>query len=378
MEVDYLTDLGGPLAIGQNPFAWIRSNPNDSSAPFHMRTTVEDWVTQVRAPYLLGPTEHLHNPDEPNTPEHPHHQDGVEVHLDLGVAPLNALDEARFGDWPSASSRGVVEDWILEFEGSFSGAISIEINGHWRTLTATNMLSDEVAASIGILVLGIAADEGEDVTVKDFYAGDGGGETASLKIATTQAGEHFTRDILPFVAPTAEVRVLGEADWSLRDHRFDTLNSDATRRGISRYAVVVGLGGGGRAQNAAFITGIAPLASFAHELGHTVGISHKGHAQWENVATDCIPHYDSLMRYSKNGGTFLATDSPVSLNAARTEETATFGWSFNYNTFTQSRGTTAPASSTPGTALTSWWLRKTTARSGAKQPRGSWRPEGRR
>ena len=30
------------------------------------------------------------------------------------------------------------------------------------------------------------------------------------------------------------------------------------------------------------------------------------------------------------------------------------------------RGTTAPASSTPGTALTSWWLRKTTARSGAK------------
>ena len=42
------------------------------------------------------------------------------------------------------------------------------------------------------------------------------------------------------------------------------------------------------------------------------------------------------------------------------------------------RGTTAPASSTPGTALTSWWLRKTTARSGAKQPRGSWRPEGRR
>ena len=39
---------------------------------------------------------------------------------------------------------------------------------------------------------------------------------------------------------------------------------------------------------------------------------------------------------------------------------------------------TAPASSTPGTALTSWWLRKTTARSGARQPRGSWRPEGRR
>ena len=42
------------------------------------------------------------------------------------------------------------------------------------------------------------------------------------------------------------------------------------------------------------------------------------------------------------------------------------------------RGTTAPASSTHGIALTSWWLRKTTARSGAKQRLGSWRPEGRR
>ena len=44
-------------------------------------------------------------------------------------------------------------------------------------------------------------------------------------------------------------------------------------------------------------------------------------------------------------------------------------WSFAQ----RGRGTTAtaPASSTPGTVWMSWWLRKTTARSGAGQPRGS-------
>jgi len=116
VEVDHLAEPDGhwnssTCLAGEDPFQCLRDDPGvDFFGAYNhdgALDTVEGWVDAIRTPFLLGSATALKNPDGSN---------GLAVHLDIGVPPLedSLEDEAYFGDYGSPSSRRVVEDWYVE------------------------------------------------------------------------------------------------------------------------------------------------------------------------------------------------------------------------------------------------------------------------
>jgi len=128
VEFDYLTTLGAPLAVGQNPFAWIRANPGQPIGAF--AGTVESWFDQVQAPYLAGPAAHVRNPDGTG---------GIRLHFDLGVPPLDPYAEGNFGEWPSASVQALVPDYVIACTAAISGSVTLQLNNSQFTFSADGL-----------------------------------------------------------------------------------------------------------------------------------------------------------------------------------------------------------------------------------------------
>lgn len=316
LEVDYLTGIGGLLGTDTNPFQWMRDNPTSSIDGWV--GPPEDWFAVAQAPYASGPNSHLHNPDS---------TDGVALHLDIGVAPLYASNESKFGAWSTGASRALVPDMVVRGLAPVTGDITVKINSWEVTFDGTGWTGAQLAALIG-LAIGLS---GEPVSIKSFT--DHGDDTATLVVESTVPGQHFTRSISVPAGFGESIKLPRESNGSIRNHYVNDPNQvDVVRIGRVRYAVVTNIGGGGQASAGRFVSGLSHGA-FVHELGHTVGIQHWGHNQWGTTGPDCLPHYQSLMRYGGGPYQFSSTDAVDNLNPAKTFETDTFGATYDHSIF---------------------------------------------
>lgn len=330
VEMDWLTTFGGVVTSGESPFQWIRDHPTGDIGPW--KGTLEAWVNTARAPFLQAPITHAKNPDGST---------GIEVHFDLGVAPLAASDEAKFGAWSNGSARAVAPDWVVVVASTITGYVGVTINGESRSFDATSLAPEWIAWGIGYQ----AVMTGEPIEFKSLDV-DGSG-VATLVLGADTAGVGFTRSLSVPAGFEGAVTLYSESSSSLNDHYTDdAAQMDAVRRGRMRYAILTEADGGGQAGGASFVSALAHGASM-HELGHSVGLQHYGHCKWHSSATPCVapeaaclPHYFSLMSYGYFGHFtvpttlgFSTTDAGLSVNPAETVETDTFGSSFDHSVF---------------------------------------------
>ncbi len=312
LEVDYLTTVGGVVPVGQNPFLWIRNNPTSRIGSW--TGSLESWINTVRAPFLDAPNSHVHNPDG---------TDGVELHLDVGVAPLTPSDERKFGKWNSGSSGALVPDFISVFKAAISGNVTVTINGAFRSFDATGLTPEEIALNVAI---GALLTNEPVAFVSLTTASDG---TATLVMESENPGIHFSRSISVPPGYDDALELPAENDESYRSHyNNDPGQVDAVRRGRFRYAVITGVSDAGQARGPRYVSGLIHT-SFVHELGHTLGLDHSGPPAWGNPGANCMPHYQSVMRYADQHLEFSSTDSGLSLNPAATPETDSFGGPFD-------------------------------------------------
>ena len=323
VEVDFVNRLepGAPVPLpsGTNPFQWIRNNPGADPDAFY-NGTLEDWMNEVRAPFLAGPTAHLQNPDG---------QPGVAVHFDIGVPPIALPTESQFGNYGASSSNAVEPDWSFMLNAGITGSVRVTINGvQSPSQVVTGAGPTQMAGVINNLISSL----GQPVTWRSTTTDPATGRLV-VRYRSTTPGTPFTASIevpVGFEASITEARPIS----SLIPYQQDAGQISSIRRGRFRYAVVTGTGGGGQASGLTFVTGMAPVFSVAHELGHTVGIEHWGHSQWLNgVGNDCMPHYFSLMGYGIPLAQFSSNTAALPLNPSSVREDQPLGLSFPYPTF---------------------------------------------
>lgn len=318
LQVDYLTGIGYPLGTSTtNPFQWIRDNPSGYIGSWS--GSLEAWADHAQEPFSAGPASQLHQA-----------VDGVSLHLDVGVAPLDAADEALFGDWStSRESRAIVPDFVVDLLEPITGDVTVTINGVNATFTATGLTPPYIGIALAFAILST----GEPVSIKSYT--DNGDNTARLVFESTNKGVHFTRGISVPAGYAASVNITPESSESLRNHYSESDQVDSVRVGRIRYAVVTGTGGGGQAGGPAFSAGLAHGA-FVHELGHTLGLEHWGNNAWQTAGSDCFPQYKSLMRYGIPDYRFSDVSGVDSINPAEAVEYQPFGASWGYSYFSGS------------------------------------------
>jgi hypothetical protein len=320
LEVDWLTSLGAPLSPGESPFEWIRQHP---TSPIGSWTgTLEDWVDKAREPYLAAPAAHVKNPDEDS--------DGIEVHFDLGVQPLLASDESKFGAWSAGSPHALAADFVVKVSALVAGDVNVSINGVDRTFDATGLPPEWIAWGIGYNALLT----GEPIEFKSLAVDPNSG-LATLVLASDTHGLHFEADVDAAAGFETSLTTSRESDNSLyQRYNSDPGQFDIIRRGRVRLAMVTDLGGGGQTSGPRYVSGLN-YAALMHELGHSLGLQHWGHDDWGNKEVACIPHYFSLMNYalSYTHYAFNATDDGLPINPAETVETETFGSDFDHSVY---------------------------------------------
>lgn len=273
------------------PFAHRRAYPNH---PLWGGETLEQWVDVLRSKFLAAPASHIKNPDG---------SDGIELHLDLGVAPLNPADERKFGAWPTGSVRAVAFGHEFNVLGPINGLVWIEFDTPSGVTTgsfnATGLTPQSIALSVAILINWLDTDDVYDLT----------------HLSDTRAT--FTPvDRTVFAAVRTgglDPSSMNLAQWRQAIEHQDVVNTDGAvfdpvRRNRVRWGVV-GPGGGGNADKRSLEVGLNAL-DVVHEMGHTMGLDHWGHDAWSGLQTNCAPTYYSLMSYAKFPFAFSAGGVP--------------------------------------------------------------------
>lgn len=307
VEVDHIADLGPPNAFGENPFQRMRLN-NES---------VEDWVDEVLNVFVPTTDQnHLKNPRGGAAPD----TRSLRVHLDLGVAPLVAADEWKFGDYGGASRRSLEREVWIHVTGPVDW-FAIEINGGTALGgVATGLSLYETAVLFRNVALQMDAPDGPFTVRPLFTLPNVPGYFIALK--QTTVGVPFEVELL--FAGASGAAVIPENLESIRSHyELDYTQVDAIRRGKFRYAVIH-LPNEGQASGARFISQLASR-TFAHEFGHTLGMEHWGHDAWGASGIECIPHYLGLMRYGDDIYLRLNELDNVTFNPAQAFEFSPFG-----------------------------------------------------
>lgn len=341
VEVDHLHDLrqdtiypplSPGLPLGMNPFQWMQDNPGLPLGNWQAGSkgwsvgTLNEWVGHFTGLFAVGPVSHVRNPDQ---------QPGVAVHFDLGVQPTVDSDEAVYGDYGPGSVRAVVEDFVIRVFGGFDGEVQIVLNGFGATVNVSGLNPEQTCAAIALTALGLIIDNNLPVTLKAETCASAG--SRRIWLATQDEALYFTRDLLVSAEGAGVVAIERETASQHYEHKGLGEIRAASRRGLVRYAVLTEVvGGDGKGQSSAdgMVSNINPH-TFAHELGHTCGLSHWGHDDWGTKGLDCIPQYDSIMNYTI-GDAFSDSSAPLTLDPSATAELETLGATYDYTRFATS------------------------------------------
>lgn len=265
VEVDY------EARLGSNPFA-------DRQAA----GTLDSWIADITGPFLVGPAAELDNPDG---------VDGVAIHLDLGVDPINPLHEVTYGDY-SSSSRVVPYGFTIEIDSMLAGGVELTVDGTLNVLRVYEYFREDaavaLAAEINALNIGLVATAFSDE------------DTSEVAIRPVNPANVVEMSAEVVAGTWGSITGWHDRRGRRRKRRFDPTFFHPNRLGKMRYAVIDTLDGGGQANGAAYAGGLSP-ATFTHEFGHTLGLTHAGHSQWGTQGMNCLPHYDSLMNYAFSG-----------------------------------------------------------------------------
>lgn len=295
------------LPPNTNPFQALRNA--DPAQP-------EQWVADIQTAYTtpIAAASHLKNPNQvAGQPT------SIRVHLDLGVAPTNPLNEASFGIFGGASSRIYQPDLEIFVSRPVTGNVRVQVNGvssSW--FSATGFSTTELAALIGFAALGVSSAISVPALSTDPLT-----DVAKLTVATSTVGVAFTMSIEVPAGEEDAVRSAFVEESAWIDYDSTPAQFDEVRRGLFRYARVFTMNHGGSAWRASLRSGMT-VSGFRHELGHTMDLEHYGHPNWGNAGPNCVPHYRSLMSYINGVNTFSATEAANQLNPNATREQNTF------------------------------------------------------
>jgi len=361
VEVDHKADIPafGGMAAGQDPFKFMRNNPgthgffgdynNDGHA-----NTLEGWVDSVRAPFLLAPAVEVGNPD--GLP-------GINVHLDVGVTPLNRFDEAKFGDYGSTSSRRHVSDWYVELKEKPDGRgplgdlwVLVYLDGVYvgYAYVLGSPTSETACQYMNRLAIAITFRPWLGVILRESVCNGVSppteGWASRMRLRAADGSTTFELQFISTNTADLAARLTEGREGSDQLPPDDAYNArtvgryhyapeqfDEARRYKFRYAIIGGEDGG----NTVFEGLEVGLLDrqFIHEFGHSVGLAHWGRSEWSpgnNVRdAECLPQYRSTMSYAYNNASSanhtmfpprFASEETLKFNPARPREmTGPFG-----------------------------------------------------
>jgi hypothetical protein len=312
LELDWLAEYSSAVGA-EGPFAHRRANPNHGN---YGGVTLEQWVDTIRSKFLAGPADQVKNPDASS---------GIELHMDLGVAPLNPLDERKFGAWPTSASRVVAFGQDVMVTGPVNGTLGAQVGSNFVSVDVVNL--SPATATLVIAHLVDLADTGAAYVVEPL---DGN----RIKITPSSYATHEQLNIFVF-GPTG-VNVVRSRAPSPTDELYynNTSVFDSHRRRRVRYGILAS-GSGGGAGDLAFASGDLDI-DWVHELGHTLGIAHWGHDTWGGVRAQCPPTRLSLMSYAKTPFAFSSVATMSEHLPANVNEVMPLGASANHSPYLQS------------------------------------------
>ncbi len=233
--------------------------------------------------------------------ENPDGLDGIQVHMDIGVDPPATFPpgyEAVFGDWTD-SERFVwtpVGLTVEEPDGLLILIIDDDDGQHWISVVNSGQDTTVLAQALWDAMQNHTTFQTNQYTLVNDAA------NSRIVITPNADRQRFGTTIVTNVngSLTSSLEDYGASDLALAV-RASSDTFSPLRELYFRNAVVTT--GGGQADGASFISGGDSFGSmgdgerrtFAHELGHTVGLRHWGVDDWG--VSDCKPHYNSIMNY---------------------------------------------------------------------------------
>lgn len=321
------TDRDG-LTDAEELLGFSPSNPNDGADlsfpswgadPRHKDAFVEFDVAEAVNPFIaigavfadLAAQSLAEGPSDPNGLDilrNPDGEDGIALHLDLGVAPVDAL-ETRWGDYPSNSARFTPDGKFWTVHSDTAQYMLVRIRNGQVVYTPDDCTVSDALACAELVVAKanasalLAHRRGGDplytIEIEPLMP-NGNVDQVSLECAAGTG--------LPFGACPVEFLEPFEGSAAYTRHHAETPTYvDQSRAGRFRYAVAQDSGTGQSSGGSLYIncnpapgdTGAGCAKTFLHEVGHTLGLSHWGVDRWGGYA-ECSPNYFSVMNYMDN------------------------------------------------------------------------------
>jgi hypothetical protein len=291
------------------------TNPHTANPFLSADPNLDSWVDSFADLFAAAPHFELLNPDE---------EDGLAVHLDVGIPPADPNREALYGDYSSMYGREEPPFWVWEFEqpvASWNGELALvvqtaqyfDIHSFLSTDPSPttpigfatylfNIIKNVIPAAWGV----VGTLSGAHASVESEDPAEAGHLEAYLFCKESGSPSWTFCSLLGLVE---ESRFLNAARFN---HYHNSYYVDAVRVGRFYYASVVEGGGGqGPQPGRTVVAGMSDPTTPAHEFGHCLGLSHGGspHPGYEGRFSDCPPNYDSVMNYVNGPSFYSGTDS---------------------------------------------------------------------
>lgn len=322
VEVDWVSDLNGD-DVGDPHLFMPPYHSTVAPGPLEWAQAVVNPYTDTDPEFAGGTAAILRNPDG---------VDGLAIHMDLGVAPVDPADEVLYGDWGD-ENHVIVPDLIINVTGPVVGTVQLTINGN--VVASFDATPFPPALITTALYLGVLI-SGEPVQMSSQVGSQVSSPTSTIVFESSVPGLHFSRSLA--APPNQPITVTAEDADSILDHKDDPNYRHPVRRGRVRYGAIVRYTGGGQNVGVQGFKSSAEVEIFGHELGHSTGLEHHGHDQWflppgeginGRITPNCMPHYQSFMNYAWDSGVAYADyglsnrSTPMTLNSSEVSERVT-------------------------------------------------------
>jgi len=340
-EVDWSMPRWGADPRQMDAFVYVSWRTRTGSAmnpyegPFVTEHDPHTWSFDVTTPFLQGPSAHLANRNGKN---------GINVHLNMGIPAAETYAEHRYGVWSPGEVHTLPPRRTIKITETPAAIILVSVNeGQPAALNPFAGPDPCPASCVGFWIKAVLDAHFLNTTI-DVELETG---ITTITVEHPDPGVDFELDIWTAPADSPGITISYETNGQARDRADDPAYFPEDFRGRARFLVITGNKDGGSAKGGRAHTGAA-VATFSHELGHTLGIQHWGHNAWMHYDRDpssidmsnhdtgvstrganinCMPHYVSIMNYAYEhvqGAGFSAVDTHLTLNTSSVLERNTW------------------------------------------------------